>query len=83
MNTVHIRIAALACAVLLAACGGNGDGAAPPPAADTVPPSATASPEALVAWAGSLPEDDTREPLRLNGVELPASNSAEPAPVAR
>jgi len=80
MKPLATPIAALVGAALLAACGG---GDVPAPVSDTVPPSATASTDALAQWAGAQAEDDTREPLRLDGVELPSSETAEPAPLAR
>jgi hypothetical protein len=73
--------AALAVAGLLAACGGGSDGLGA--VADTVPASATASPEAFTEYAAALPENDRREPLRLDGLVPPTSETAEPVPVVR
>ena len=70
----------LGAAATLAACGGGG-GHDAPPASDTVPPSATASPPAYTSYVGSLPADDTGEPLRLDGVLPPVSDTDEPAPL--
>lgn len=69
----------LAAAAALAACGGGGNDA--PLATDTVPPAATASPQAYTGYVGSLPSDDTGEPLKLDGVLPPASDTDEPAPL--
>lgn len=73
-------IAGLSLAALLAACGGGHDGDAPR-AGDRVPPGAIASPEAFARYVGSLPADDTAEPLDLEGVEPPLSDTAEPIEV--
>lgn len=69
----------LAAAAALAACGGGGGDDTP--ASDTVPPAATASPQAFTGYVGSLPADDTREPLKLDGVLPPVSDTDEPAPL--
>lgn len=70
----------LAAAAALAACGGGGGHDAPADAG-TVPPSATASPQAYTGYVGSLPADDSAEPLRLDDVLPPASDTDEPAPL--
>ncbi len=69
-------------AALLAACGGGSD-TAPAAAADMVPASATATALAFSQYAGSLAENDQREPLPLSDLVPPADDSAEPAPVTR
>ena len=66
----------------LAACGG-GDDAAPPPApppvvVDEVPASATASTAAYGQFAGSLAASETAEPLALDKVVPPTSETDEP-----
>lgn len=81
MHKHSCLLASLAAAALLAACGGGSDG--PAAVADTVPASATASPEAFTRYAASLPEDDRREPLRVDGLMPPTSETAEPLPIAR
>lgn len=68
-----------AAALALAACGGGGGHDAP--VSDTVPPAATASPRAFTGYVGALPADDTGEPLKLDGVLPPASDTDEPAPL--
>jgi hypothetical protein len=86
MKTLFTALVALAAAALLAACGGGGgadDGGAPAAMDDTVPASATASPEALAQYVAALPQDDRREPLNVAGLVLPTSETAEPVPVAR
>ena len=71
----------LGAAATLAACGGGGGGTDAPPAADTVPPSATASAQAYTSYVGSLPVNDDGEPLRLDGVVPPVSDTDEPGPL--
>jgi hypothetical protein len=76
---MNIKQTLLAAALLagLAACGGGTD-AGPPAAGNTVPASATASPEAFSSYAGSIKADDQAEPLNLEKVEAPTSETAEP-----
>lgn len=64
---------------LLAACGGGeGQAARPEAQATALPASATGSPEAFARYAALLEQDDKAEPLSLEGVEPPTSESAEP-----
>lgn len=70
-----------AASLLLSACGGGSDGVVPVP--DTVPTSASATPEAFTQYAATLPEDDQREPLKVDELVPPTSETAEPAPVLR
>jgi hypothetical protein len=70
----------LAATAAVAACGGGG-GNDSPAVTDTVPPAATASPQAYTGFVGSLAADDTGEPLKLDGVLPPASDTDEPAPL--
>jgi hypothetical protein len=69
---------------LLAGCGGGSGYAptapAPPPpvASHDIPASALTSIQALVQFARSLMPSETAEPLRLNDVVLPVSDTAEP-----
>jgi hypothetical protein len=75
-------VAALAAG--LAACGGSGGGDTPPVAdSNTVPATATASAEAFTGYAAGLAEDDRREPLNVDGLVPPTSETAEPLPVTR
>jgi hypothetical protein len=61
---------------LLSACGGDDDVVVP--AADSVPASALMSAQAFSAYAGSVPSDDRAEPLSLDNVEPPTSETDEP-----
>lgn len=61
----------------LAACGGGG-GDAPVAADRDVPASALVSAEAFTAFVGSLQADDQAEPLGLDGVDPPTSDTADP-----
>ena len=65
---------------LLAACGG-GTGAEMPAADHALPAGATASPQAYSAYVGSLGADDRAEPLDVNQVQAPTSETAEPIEV--
>lgn len=70
----------LAAVVLLAACGGRDDEHAMEPAADdrAVPARALASPQAFTRYAASRPADDRADPVELDGVTPPTSETAEP-----
>lgn len=73
-------VAGAAVLVLLSACGGSSD--APGPVAEAeVPTSASASPQAYSAFAGSLTADDRGEPLNVDKVTPPTSETAEPADI--
>lgn len=79
----HIALLAAACA-LLAACGddpGQPNAVEPPPATNDVPADAQASPTALVTWMSRQEASDTREPLRVDGLMPPASETDEPVPL--
>jgi hypothetical protein len=80
---MRILAFALLSAVLAAVggCGGHDHGPAVPPTAGTVPPSALASPAAYTAFVGQLPADDMAEPLDLEGVTPPVSDTDEPEDV--
>lgn len=81
MNAKH-GITAAAMLLLLAACGGGGSGPLDTPVANEVPASATASPEAYSRYVGSLATDDRAEPLNVDNVVPPTSESAEPIGVS-
>ena len=81
MNTKQMLFAAAVLAGL-AACGGGSADAGPPAADNTVPASATASPEAFSSYAGAIKADDQAEPLNLEKVEAPTSETAEPIVVS-
>lgn len=63
---------------LLGACGGSHDEPLPPAAGNTVPASALASPAAFTGYVGGLAADDGAEPLDLDGVMPPVSDTDEP-----
>jgi hypothetical protein len=84
MNTLTRPIVLLACALALAACSDNPEPVPPPggvPAQNggEVPASATASTAAYVGFANSLPPNETDQPLGVNGVTPPTSETEEPA----
>jgi hypothetical protein len=62
--------------LLLSACGGGDDGTMP--ATDAVPANALVSARAFSAYTGALPANDSAEPLSLDGVEPPTSETDEP-----
>lgn len=64
---------------LLGGCGGDDDVAMP--ATDQVPASALVSAQAFSGYAGSLPPDDRGEPLSLDNIEPPTSETDEPIEV--
>jgi hypothetical protein len=74
---------AAAVLALLAACGG---GSNDPVAAvvdnTTVPASAAASPAAYITYTGSMAVDDRAEPLSVDAIEPPTSDTTEPADVS-
>lgn len=72
-------MSAIATAALLSACGGDDDGVMP--ATDAVPASALVSAQAFSAYAGSVTANDQAEPLSLDGVEPPTSETDEPIDV--
>ena len=81
MITIRSQLA-IACAVLLAACGG-GDGAGPAPATamnSDLPNVATQDPNAAVGFAVSLAAktSDTSEPVRTGSDVFATSETAEP-----
>jgi hypothetical protein len=70
-------------AAAMAGCGGSDYRPAPPPpppsSAPTVPASALVSVAAFSAYVGSREADDRGEPLMLDGVVPPTSETDEPA----
>ena len=80
MNLKH-GMGAAALLWLLAACGGGGAAPVDATAATEVPASATASPEAYSMYVGSLGADDRADPLDVNSVDAPTSESADPISV--
>lgn len=67
-----------ALALVLGACGGGGDDDAVMAVNEAVPASALASARAFSAYATSVPADDGAEPLRLERVVPPVSETDEP-----
>jgi hypothetical protein len=69
----------------VSACGGGGSGtqaaAAPSSALDSVPPAASTSVGALIAWASHLPRSDVAEPLSTSTFTPPVDDTAEPTPI--
>lgn len=80
MNTQNFRnlLVGAAAIALLSACGGS---SYEPVADGEVPTSATNSPQAYSAYAGSLAADDRAEPLNVDKVTPPTSETAEPADI--
>jgi hypothetical protein len=82
------RLAPLAAALVLAACGGSDykDDTPPPQAADPlreVPASANQSSAGLVGYLGQLPSLDAekRDPVSLDAFTPAADDGSEPQPV--
>jgi ABC-type glycerol-3-phosphate transport system substrate-binding protein len=71
----------LAAATVLAGCGGGGDRPTPPQADNEVPSSATASPAAYSNYAGSVPPSESSEPLKVDKVVPPTTESGDPIDV--
>jgi hypothetical protein len=74
-------LTAVLAASLLAACGGSSDShtePTDPQAGATVPASATASPQAFSQFVASLAENNQAEPLDLDAVQPPTSETEEP-----
>ncbi len=70
--------AALALAGGLAACGGGGDATSATDAWNTVPASALASPEAFSRFTASLAPDDHGDPMNVDNVTPPVSETDAP-----
>ncbi len=79
-------------ALILGACGGGGgadpaggspDGGGAPPVADdggTVPSIASSSVGAMMAWAKSLVNSESSEPLSTKGFAAPVDDTTETSP---
>jgi hypothetical protein len=82
MRSSCLLVAALC---VLAACGGGGGDAAPempaPAPSNRVPGSAAASAQAFVQYTGSLGASESTEPLELEGLTPPTSETEEPQSV--
>lgn len=66
---------------LLTACGGGGGDVVDAAQTNDVPASATASPAAYSHYVGSLAADDRADPLSVEHVVAPTSESADPISV--
>lgn len=82
-NKLRSRLAVAACAALLAACGGGGGGSdngslSGPEAVDMVPISAAVSSEAYTRFAGTLINSDRSQPLGMDQLIPPTSESDLP-----
>lgn len=81
MKTLKV-MALLACAVALSACGDNPDDGGPPAADDgQVPASASASIAAFFGYTSALTESETAQPLGVDRVTPPTSETQEPSPL--
>ena len=78
---VRLRIAAALAVGVLAGCwdGGDGDDNT---AAATVPASAGESSASFVSFLRDLPNDDSAEPLSLEGFTAPIDDTAESTPLS-
>lgn len=77
MRSMSLLLAVLA-AFTLAACGGGSD---PVPNVGDIPAAAVETPTAYATYVGDLAPDDTAEPLSVEGVMPPTSETDEPAPL--
>lgn len=79
---IHKHLGALALAALATACGGGSDAepvAPQPPVVDNeVPASAMASNEAFTRYAAGLPASESAEPVSLDKLVPPSSETTEP-----
>jgi hypothetical protein len=76
MNRKLMCVAAIA-ALALAACGGGG-GSDEATELAMVPDEALASGEAFTDWVGARRASDANEPLAMNAMMPPSSDTAEP-----
>jgi hypothetical protein len=79
MNRKLMCVAAIA-ALALAACGGGGGGGGGDEATELamVPDEALATGEAFTDWVGARQASDANEPLAMNAMMPPSSDTAEP-----
>ena len=84
MKSIHSLVAAVLAAGLLTACWDDSDNVSvpTPPVAGTVPASATASSQAYSQFIASLAEDNLGEPLDIDNVQPPVSETEEPIDVS-
>lgn len=76
---LHTLFMALGVAAALAACGDSPQTTEiTPPASNEVPASAMVSTRAYASFAGSLTPSETKDPLDVNKVTPPTSETEEP-----
>ena len=78
MKTLQ-TMGAAAVLALLAACGGGNDPVAAVVDNTIVPAGAAASPAAFSGYIGTMAADDRAEPLNVDAVTPPTSDTTEPA----
>ena len=87
-TTSYLGLAVAAvCALGLSACGGGGGGndsasTSTPTATDSVPVSALASTDSFVQYQQQLQPSNTIEPLSLQQLLPPLSDTTEPTPIS-
>jgi hypothetical protein len=77
-HTTKAKLCMAAALLALAACGGGSDDTPIAEDDSTVPASALESPESFSRWLAARPANDVKEPLLMDGVLPPTSDSAEP-----
>ncbi len=86
MNRNHAAartaLSMLFAAALLTACGGGG-GHSEDSGPETVPAAAIASPEAFTQYLAARSDDERREPVAIDDLMPPTSETDEPLPVMR
>lgn len=70
-------------AALLTACGGGSSSNSEDSGPETVPAAAIASPEAFTQYLAARSDDERREPVAIDALVPPTSETAEPLPVMR
>jgi hypothetical protein len=80
--TIIQSMGAAAVLALLAACGGGNDPVAAVVDNTIVPADAAASPAAYSRYLGTMAADDRAEPLNVDAVTAPTSDTTEPADVS-
>lgn len=88
MNRNHAAagtaVSMLFAAALLTACGGGGgSNNSEDSGPETVPAAAIASPEAFTQYLAARSDDERREPVAIDDLVPPTSETAEPLPVMR
>ena len=70
-------------AALLTACGGGSSSNSEDSGPETVPAAAIASPEAFTQYLAARSDDERREPVAIDDLMPPTSETDEPLPVMR